>query len=160
MSKMHLSQDYKALYELLCRGEDAIGWRYVGDIRGVVHLRSYATSQDGRLLDTGTRLMHSWNKDSFLRECASLRLEWVSSEEREIPTPKVFLTKFNGRINVAFRIDNQTFTLNMIRDEEMPEKEQTNWLANMLRSAFRQERASPENDPLLSMFNDNEPQEP
>lgn len=81
-------------------------------------------------------------------------------KEREIPTPKVFLTKFNGRINVAFRIGHQTFTLDMIRDDEMPEKEQANWLANMLRSAFRQERVTPENDSLLSMFNDNEPQEP
>ncbi len=74
-----------------------------------------------------------------------------------IPTPKVFLTKWNGNITVAFRIDNQTFTLYQIKSRELSPMEEANWLANMLRSAFRQERLALEDDPLLSMFNDNEP---
>ena len=73
--------------------------------------------------------------------------------------PKVFLTKTLGDIHPAFRIGNQTFTLGVMRDPEMDPKEQANWHANMLRSAFGLERVKAEDDVLLSMFNDNEPLE-
>jgi len=71
-------------------------------------------------------------------------------------SPKIFLTRWNKGISVAFRMGNQTFTLVRLQGE-LPPMEEANWQANMLRSAFGQERKAPEEDHLLSMFNDNEP---
>lgn len=71
-------------------------------------------------------------------------------------TPKIFLTRWNGTIAVALRMGDQTFTLDRLQGERPPLVE-ANWQANMLRSAFGQERVSLEGDPLLSLFNENEP---
>lgn len=72
-------------------------------------------------------------------------------------TPKVFLSLSNGSIHPAFRIGNQTFSLHVFRDKDMDQKEQMNWHANMLRSAFGLERVNNDRDVLRSLFGDNEP---
>lgn len=82
--------------------------------------------------------------------------KFLRMKEARDNEPKVFLTRFGRAIRVAFRIGNQTFELDRTGGKE-DDLEHANWQANMLRSAFKQERKPLEEDPLLSKLNNNEP---
>ncbi len=137
-------------------------WRVHDDLPGSAQLRELVLSRldvAGHLLAALELLTLCDSADVRelegmvgLEGLALLEVKRSSSEQG----PKVFLTRFNGAIRAAFRIGNQTFSLDRAGGEK-DDLEHANWQANMLRSAFKQERKPLDEDPLLSMFNNNEP---